>query len=121
MLTPADVRAALRRYWLIMAAVMLPGVVLLLAVVRSSISPRIGHTGTDASRALSLLAPLVIFAAIMLPVIFYVQRVTLAKCPECGKPIYPKQVDVVIATGACANCGAQIIDRQSSNNRWRGP
>jgi hypothetical protein len=120
MLTPADVRAALRRYWLIMAAVMVPSVAFLL-VVLSSISHRIGHTGTDMSRGLRLIAPMAIFAAIVLPVIFYVQRVTLVKCPECGKPIYPKQVDVVIATGACANCGAQIIDGQSSNNRWRGP
>ena len=120
MLTPADVRTSLRRYWLIMAAVMLPGVALLVAVL-SSISHRIGHAGTDMSRGLRLIAPLAIFAAIVLPVIFYVQRVTLAKCPECGRPIYPRQVDVVIATGACTNCGAQIIDRQSSNNRWRGP
>jgi hypothetical protein len=114
LLTADQIRAAARRYWIIAAAVITPAFGLLIsnwAPLSQWIGRHLGLDAADVPRSLRHVIPVALFGILMLPITFYIQKRTLAKCPQCHTPIYPKQMDIVIATGNCSNCGAPIVNR----------
>ena len=111
MLTIDLLNASIRRYWVAVTLAIAPGMALLLsngAIDRWLVT----LIGRRAAVSLSLVL-LAVSLGLLFAGIFLAQRLSLLKCPNCGKMVYPNTVGIVIATKHCTKCGALVIPAES--------
>ena len=111
----ADVKAAERRYWVATFAAMAPSMLVLIFNMEiawwlSAVLETVGLVVKAPTIALITLSAAVV---LLFVAIFGSQRLFLARCPNCRKPIVPNASGVVIATKNCPNCGGRVIDEAS--------